>query len=110
MTPAVGVCADRLTRRWMIGRVLVQTLGLLAGGAFVFVVGNTGSTTTLILAMTCFGFCQGFYDPGIVASLYDMIEPCSRGTAAGLMNTIGWGGGAPGPLFVVVRARTSLKT
>ena len=98
--PFAGWLADRLARRWVTGRMLVQTLGLLAGGAFVFVVGNTGNTTTLILAMACFGFCKGFYDSGIFASLYDVIEPRARGTAAGLMNTIGWGGGALGPLFV----------
>jgi MFS family permease len=98
--PFAGWLADRLVRRWATGRMAVQTLGLLAGAAFVFVVGNTGDTTTLILAMTCFGLCKGFYDSGIFASLYDVIEPRARGTAAGLMNTIGWGGGALGPLFV----------
>ena len=98
--PFAGWLADRLVRRWATGRMAVQTLGLLAGAAFVFVVGNTGDTTTLILAMTCFGLCKGFYDSGIFASLYDVIEPRARGTAAGLMNTIGWGGGALGPLYV----------
>jgi MFS family permease len=55
-----------------------------------------------VVAMTCFGICKGFYDSGIFASLYDTIEPRARGTAAGLMNTVGWGGGALGPLFVGV--------
>ena len=50
--------------------------------------------------MTAFGVCKGFYDSGIFASLFDAIEPRARGTAAGLMNTVGWGGGALGPLFV----------
>ena len=50
--------------------------------------------------MTAFGLCKGFYDSGIFASLYDAIEPRARGTAAGLMNTVGWGGGALGPVFV----------
>ena len=54
----------------------------------------------MVLAMTCFGVCKGFYDSGIFASLYDIIEPRARGTAAGLMNTVGWGGGALGPIFV----------
>ena len=36
----------------------------------------------------------------IFASLYDVIEPRARGTAAGLMNTVGWSGGALGPLLV----------
>ena len=54
----------------------------------------------LLFAMTVFGFCKGFYDSGIFASLFDSIEPRARGTAAGIMNTVGWGGGALGPLFV----------
>jgi MFS family permease len=98
--PVAGVLADRLTRVFAGGRMLVQAIGLLVGAAFVVVVGRTGDTTTLILAMTAFGLCKGFYDSGIFASLFDAIEPRARGTAAGLMNTVGWGGGALGPVFV----------
>jgi MFS family permease len=98
--PMAGWLADQLARRFAGGRMLVQAAGLLAGAAFVFFVGHTASTTTLLLAMTGFGLCKGLYDSGIFASLYDMIEPRARGAAAGLMNTVGWGGGALGPLFV----------
>jgi MFS family permease len=98
--PVAGVLADRLTRVFTGGRMLVQAMGLLVGAAFVVVVGRTGDTTTLILAMTAFGLCKGFYDSGIFASLFDAIEPRARGSAAGLMNTVGWGGGALGPVFV----------
>jgi MFS family permease len=98
--PVAGTLADRLTRRFAGGRMLVQALGLLAGAAFVVLVGRTADTATLLLAMTAFGACKGFYDSGIFASLFDAIEPRARGTAAGLMNTVGWGGGALGPVFV----------
>ena len=50
--------------------------------------------------MTVFGLCKGLYDSNIFASLYDVVEPRARATAAGLMNTVGWGGGALGPLAV----------
>jgi MFS family permease len=98
--PLAGAFADRLTRRFAGGRMLVQAVGLLAGAVFVVLVGRTGDRTTLILAMTAFGLCKGLYDSGIFASLFDAIEPRARGTAAGLMNTVGWGGGALGPVFV----------
>ena len=98
--PLAGLLADRFVRRFAGGRMAVQVAGLLAGSVFVFLVGTTASKTTLVLAMTGFGLCKGFYDSGIFASLYDAIDPRARGTAAGLMNTIGWGGGALGPLFV----------
>ena len=79
--------------------MLVQALGLLAGSAFVFLVGATREISTLVLAMTLFGFCKGFYDSNIFASLYDFVEPRVRATAAGVMNTVGWGGGALAPLL-----------
>ena len=98
--PFAGWLADRMSRRFRAGRMLVQGAGLVGGATFVFLVGSTTSTVTLLMAMTCFGVCKGFYDSGIFASLYDVIEPRARGTAAGIMNTIGWGGGALGPLAV----------
>lgn len=98
--PIAGLIADRLTRRFVGGRMLVQAVGLLAGAAFVVMVGKTTDRLTLLCAMAAFGACKGFYDSGIFASLFDAIEPKARGTAAGLMNTVGWTGGALGPLFV----------
>lgn len=98
--PAGGMLADRLTRRLAGGRMLVQALGLLGGSVFVFVVGTTADVYVLLPAMGCFGLCKGLYDSNIFASLYDVVEPRARGTAAGVMNTVGWGGGALGPLFV----------
>jgi MFS family permease len=98
--PLAGWLADRLSRRLAAGRMVVQCAGLTAGALFVYLVGSTTSTTTLLLSMTFFGVCKGFYDSGIFAALYDTIEPRARGTAAGLMNTIGWTGGALGPVAV----------
>jgi MFS family permease len=98
--PVAGWLADRLARRYAAGRMVVQAAGLTLGALFVFLVGTTASAAVLIAAMTMFGACKGFYDSGIFASLYDTIEPRARGAAAGIMNTVGWGGGALGPLCV----------
>src|SRR5262249_50564126 len=73
--PIAGWLADGLSRRILGGRILVQTAGLLAGASFVFLVGTTASTSVLLLAMTAFGFCKGFYDSGIFAAVFDLIEP-----------------------------------
>ena len=89
--------------------MLVQGLGLTFGASFVFLVGKTSSSTTLLVAMSLFGLCKGFYDSGIFASLFDTIEPRARGTAAGIMNTVGWGGGALGPLFVGLASQYGSK-
>lgn len=98
--PLGGMLADRLARRFAGGRMMVQAFGLLAGATFVGLVGLTSSKTTLLWSMTLFGLCKGLYDSNIFASLFDVIEPRARATAAGVMNTVGWGGGALGPLAV----------
>lgn len=98
--PLGGVLADALARRFAGGRMMVQAIGLVIGAAFVALVGLTRDVTTLLVAMTIFGFGKGLYDSNIFASLYDVVEPRARGTAAGIMNTIGWAGGALGPVAV----------
>lgn len=98
--PLAGALADRLSRTRAGGRMLVQAIGLLVGAGFVFTVGMTPDVGTLIFAMTVFGLSKGFYDSGIFASLYDVVEPRVRASAAGLMNTVGWIGGALGPVYV----------
>jgi MFS family permease len=103
--PVGGWLADRWSQRHRGGRMLVQALGLTFGSVFVFLVGSTHSAGVLLVAMTLFGTCKGLYDANIFASLFDFIEPRARGTAAGLMNTVGWGGGALGPLAVGYLAR-----
>ena len=103
--PLAGIAADRLARRLAGGRIAVQACGLLVGAVFVATVGLCTTTPVLLLAMTAFGLCKGCYDAGIFASLFDQIEPEARASAAGIMNTVGWGGGALGPLFVGLATR-----
>jgi MFS family permease len=98
--PVAGMLADRWSRRFAGGRMLVQALGLLVGSYFVVVVGTTHHVGVLLAAMTAFGLCKGFYDSNIFAAIFDVVPPRARATAAGVMNTIGWGGGALGPLTV----------
>lgn len=98
--PVGGWLADRFSQKMPGGRILVQALGLLCGASFVALVGLTSDVHALLIYMTIFGLCKGIYDSNIFASLYDVIEPRARATAAGIMNTVGWGGGALGPLAV----------
>ncbi len=98
--PLAGFLADKLSQKHQGGRILIQATGLLLGAGFVWGIGHATTIPLVIFAMTAFGLCKGFYDSGIFASLYDNIEPRARGTAAGIMNTVGWGGGALGPLFI----------
>jgi MFS family permease len=95
--PVAGWLSDVLARRHAGGRMMTQAAGLILGACFVFMVGYTQDVTTLLIAMTLFGLCKGFYDANIFAALYDVIPPHARATAAGVMNTVGWGGGAIAP-------------
>lgn len=103
--PVGGWLADKLARRLAGGRILVQAIGLVVGAGFVTLVGLTGDVRTLLIAMTIFGLCKGLYDANIFAALYDVVEPRARATAAGIMNTVGWGGGALGPIAVGVATK-----
>ena len=63
----------------------------------------------LIAALIAWGFFKGLYDANIFASLFDVIPPEARGTAAGFMNMAGWLGGGAAPVAVgFIATRTSL--
>jgi len=98
--PLSGMLADRLCLGIRGARMLVQGIGLLLGIIFVVKVGNAASMGALIAAMIGFGFCKGVYDAGIFATVFEFVRPAERASVAGLMNLLGWGGGALGPLAV----------
>jgi MFS family permease len=95
-----GILADWAVRRRRGGRIRVQALGLILAAPFVFLIGWSASYPILMAALVGAGVCKGIYDANIFASLYDVIPPQHRGTAAGLMNTIGWTGGSAAPTVV----------
>ncbi len=99
--PLGGWLADAWRRRSPAGRLAVQMLGVLGGAPFVVLCGTTASIGWLIVALTMWGLFKGLYDANIFASVYDVVPPEARGTAAGLMNTIGWlGGGGTAPVVI----------
>jgi nitrate/nitrite transporter NarK len=60
----------------------------------------TASVKWLVLALIAWGFFKGLYDANIFASMFDVIRPEARGTAAGFMNMTGWLGGGMAPLAI----------
>lgn len=97
-----GVLADWAVRRWRGGRIAVQGAGLILAAPFVYLTGWSSSWSMLVAALVGAGFCKGIYDANIFASLYDVVRPEDRGTAAGLMNTVGWTGGLIAPPLIGV--------
>lgn len=105
-SPVGGWLADSLRKTRPGGRLMVQAIGVFAGAPFVALCGMTGSAAWLVVALTLWGFAKGLYDANIFASVYDVIPAEARGSAAGLMNTVGWlGGGAAAPLAIGVLAQ-----
>ncbi|MBI2426204.1 MAG: MFS transporter [Candidatus Hydrogenedentes bacterium] len=99
--PLGGWIADSTRKRMPGGRMLVQALGVLCGAPFVVLCGMTQSVLVLIVALTAWGFFKGLYDANIFASVFDVVRPEARGTAAGFMNTVGWlGGGGSAPIVI----------
>jgi MFS family permease len=104
--PLGGWLADTLRKKTARGRLVVQAIGVFAGAPFVVLCGLTDSVVMLMTALACWGFAKGIYDANIFAAVYDVVPPESRGSAAGLMNTIGWlGGGALAPVAIGVLAQ-----
>jgi MFS family permease len=95
-----GALADWMARRKASGRITTQMIGLVCGAPFIFITGWTLSIPILIIGMTGFGFFKGIYDANIFASLFDVVRPHSRATAAGIMIAVGWGGGAIAPIAI----------
>ncbi len=110
-SPAGGWLADMLRKRTPGGRMIVQAIGVFGGTAFVVMTGLTRSAGVLILALTAWGFFKGLYDANIFASIFDVVPEEARGTAAGVMNMVGWIGGGAAPVVIgYVAARTGLGT
>ena len=100
-----GWMADAWRSRSPRGRILVQAIGVFCGAPFVALCGLTQSVAMLIIALSAWGFFKGLYDANIFASVFDVIRPEARGTAAGFMNTVGWlGGGGAAPLVIGIIA------
>ena len=105
--PVGGWLADTWRRRSPRGRLAVQMIGVLGGAPFVALCGLTPSVGTLMLALTVWGFFKGLYDANIFASVFDVVRPEARGTAAGFMNAVGWlAGGGSAPLVIGLIAQT----
>ncbi len=96
-----GVLGDRAARR-AGGRIQVQAAALLAATPFVIATAAAGTVPVIVVTLLGVGFCKGVYDASIFASLFDVVRPPIRGTAAGLMNTVGWSGGWLAPILVGV--------
>lgn len=101
---AGGLLADSLRRKSRGGQLLAQALGLLCGVPFLFLTGWTTMPALLIVGLAGFGFFKGIYDANIFAALFDVVPVHQRGSAAGILNSVGWLGGGFAPLLIALAA------
>jgi sugar phosphate permease len=94
-SPLGGWLADGMQKRRLGGRIAVQSAALFCGAPFVLICSQTRSAGILAGSLIAWGLFKGLYDANIFASIFDVIPAEARGTAAGVMNMIGWlcGGG-----------------
>jgi sugar phosphate permease len=94
---AGGFVGDKLASQFRGGRMLTQALGLFLGGPLIFLIGWTMSVPILVF--------KGIYDANIWASLCDVVRAERRATSVGVMNSIGWVGGAAAPVALAAAAQ-----
>lgn len=80
-----GIITDRLAKLNARNRLLVQSIALLAGAPFIFWMGAAATETGTYTALFLFGIFRGVYDANIFASLFEVVKPAIRSSAAGLM-------------------------
>ncbi len=109
-SPVGGLLADNARKKSLAGRMKIQAIGVFCGAPFVLLCGATDSAIWVIVALIAWGFFKGLYDANIFASIFDVIPPEARGTAAGFMNMVGWlGGGSAAVIVGYVADRSSLS-
>ena len=98
-----GALADGMARKrkgQKGARMLVQSLGLLCGVPFLFLTGWTTTLAIVLASMIGYGFFKGVYDSNLWAALYDVVPIERRGASVGVMNSLGWLGGAAAQLSI----------
>jgi MFS family permease len=73
-----GWLADRLVRRFVAGRVVIQAVGVLCGAPFIFLCCQTHSMSLVLVSLAAWGFFKGLYDANIFASLFDAVPVAGK--------------------------------
>lgn len=92
--------ADKLAKSDPKKRLLIQSLALLGGAPFIFLMGFTDNEVITYSALALFGFMRGIYDSNIFASLYEVVKPSIRSSATGFMLMFAFLMGAFAPLIL----------
>lgn len=92
--------ADKLARTNPVIRLKIQSVALLCGAPFIFLMGFSNNQALTYGALAIFGFMRGIYDSNIFASLYEVVKPTIRSSATGFMLMFAFLMGAFAPLIL----------
>jgi len=92
--------ADTYAKRARRSRLWVQSLGLLIGAPFIYLMSVSSGQVMTYVALFLFGIFRGWYDSNIVASLYEVVPEKIRSTAYGLMLMCAFLVGATSPYIL----------
>jgi MFS transporter, Spinster family, sphingosine-1-phosphate transporter len=102
-----GKLSDVKASQWIAIRPTIQMVGLVAGAPFIYLMAKADTITLTYVALTFFGFFRGIFDCNIFGSLFDIIQPQFRSTAAGLMLMIAFLISAVSPVLLGVLKPTT---
>lgn len=97
---AGGAIADRLSKINRKNRLMLQSTALLCGAPFIYWMGISTTASGTYIALFLFGLFRGAYDSNIFASLFEVVSPAIRSSAAGLMLMCAFLAGAFSPYFL----------
>jgi MFS family permease len=95
-----GAVADRLSKINPRNRLILQAVALLCGAPFIYWMGVASTASGTYIALFLFGIFRGAYDSNIFASLFEVVKPAIRSSAAGLMLMCAFLVGAFSPYFL----------
>lgn len=93
-----GSLSDRLARVNPVRRLDLQAAALFLGAPFLALLRASSGVPAACLALAGFGLFRGVYDSNIYASLFEVIEPRLRASAAGLVIAFAFLAGAFAPV------------
>ena len=91
---------DACVRRNPRFRLLLQTAALLLGAPALIMFGFAPSCIAAWTGVTLYGVFRGLFEVNSHASLFDVVPPCHRSTAKGLMTMVAFFTGSLSPLMI----------
>lgn len=91
---------DRMIRRFPKIRLITMALGLIAAAPCLWWMAGATGLFDVYMALALFGLARGFYDAGLFAAPFDMVEDRLRSSVLGLLLAAGFLIGAASPLVM----------